>query len=62
MATSRIQHDFDCGEAALWQVPRIAEAADAGAIWLTLRPQSGAKPTRPPSDLNAPLYNSTKGG
>ena len=45
-----------------WEVPRIASAFDAGSIWLILRPQSGAKPTRPPSDLTAPLYNATKGG
>jgi Flp pilus assembly protein CpaB len=45
-----------------WDVPRIAAAADGGTIWLALRPQSGAKPTRPPSNLTAPLYNSTKGG
>jgi Flp pilus assembly protein CpaB len=45
-----------------WDVPRIAEAADAGAIWFALRPQSGAKPTRPPSNVTAPLYNSTRGG
>lgn len=45
-----------------WEVPRIAAAFDAGGIWLVLRPQSGAKATRPPSALNAPLYNTTKGG
>jgi Flp pilus assembly protein CpaB len=45
-----------------WDVPRIAQAADEGAIWLALRPQSGAKPTRAPSEQNAPLYLGTKGG
>jgi Flp pilus assembly protein CpaB len=45
-----------------WEVPRIASTADNGKIWLVLRPQSGAKPTRPPSLRTAPLYLSTKGG
>jgi Flp pilus assembly protein CpaB len=45
-----------------WDVPRVAAAFDEGAIWLILRPQSGAKPTRPPSPQNAPLYLSTRGG
>jgi Flp pilus assembly protein CpaB len=45
-----------------WEVPRIASTADNGKIWLVLRPQSGAKPTRPPSVKTAPLYLTTKGG
>ena len=45
-----------------WEVPRVASTADGGNIWLILRPQSGAKPTRPPSLKTAPLYLSTKGG
>lgn len=45
-----------------WEVPRIASTFDNGTLWLILRPQSGAKPTRPPSELTKPLYNSTKGG
>jgi Flp pilus assembly protein CpaB len=45
-----------------WEVPRIASTADNGKLWLVLRPQSGAKPTRPPNVKTAPLYLSTKGG
>jgi Flp pilus assembly protein CpaB len=45
-----------------WEVPRVASSFDGGKIWLILRPQSGAKPTRPPSLKTAPLYLSTKGG
>jgi Flp pilus assembly protein CpaB len=45
-----------------WEIPRVASAFDDGGLWLILRPQSGAKPTRPPSLRNAPLYLGTKGG
>jgi Flp pilus assembly protein CpaB len=45
-----------------WQAPRIARAYDNGKIWLVLRPQSGAKPTKAPSSKTAALYLTTKGG
>jgi Flp pilus assembly protein CpaB len=45
-----------------WEIPRVAGAFDNGGLWLILRPQSGAKPTRPPSLKTAPLYLGTKGG
>jgi Flp pilus assembly protein CpaB len=45
-----------------WEVPRVAQAFDDGKVWLILRPQSGAKPTRPPNENTAPLYLNTKGG
>jgi Flp pilus assembly protein CpaB len=45
-----------------WEAPRIASAYDNGKIWLILRPQSGAKPTKPPSAATARLYESVKGG
>jgi Flp pilus assembly protein CpaB len=41
-----------------WEAPRIIEAAEGGKIWLTLRPLSDAKPTKPESAL----YDITKGG
>ena len=45
-----------------WQVPRVARAYDDKAIWLILRPQSGADPTQPPSPRNASRYLKTERG
>jgi Flp pilus assembly protein CpaB len=49
-------------ELTWYQVPRVAEAFDAGKIWLILRPQSGAKPTQPLSPKNVNLYLRVKKG
>jgi Flp pilus assembly protein CpaB len=41
--------------------PRVAYAADNGQLWLVLRPQIGASPTKPAVVTGAKL-NATKGG
>ena len=45
-----------------WEMPRVATAYENTKIWLILRPQSGAKPTKPPTLNNASLFLTTKGG
>jgi Flp pilus assembly protein CpaB len=45
-----------------WEMPRVATAYENTKIWLILRPQSGAKPTKPPTPSNANLFLATKGG